>query len=251
MKRLLLGEMTWPEVERELHNVKVAVVPVGSCEQHGPNTSFTTDTERAYEFCKLLGDRVGSKILIFPPFGYGLSIHHMDFPTTVTLRVETMIHALTDIAESIGRHGIKKILYVNGHGGNRPALDATITKLRYEYGIEAYWSAMGTNLARAQIAEKMEIPSVIGHACEVETSQCLYLAPWVVSDNLQKGDLQSESAYMRRVFKDGNAAWNWKNDASANGALGDARKSTREVGKIMTDVALDYMEELLEEIIKR
>ena len=79
----------------------------------------------------------------------------------------------------------------------------------------------------------------------------MYLAPWVVKDELQAGELQSDSAYMRKVFKDGNAAWNWKNDASANGALGDARRSTKELGKIMTDISLDYMEELLEEIIRR
>lgn len=251
MKRLLLSEMTWPEVEQALEHVKVGVVPVGSCEQHGPNTTFTTDTERAYEFCKLLGDRVGEKILIFPPFGYGMSMHHMDFPTTVTLKIETMIYALTDIAESISKHGIKKIFFINGHGGNRVVLDAVINKLKYEYDIEAYWSGIGTNISRAQLAGKIDMPPVIGHACEVETSQCMYLAPWVVKEELQAGQLQTKSAYMRRVFKDGNAAWSWRKDASSNGALGDARKSTREIGKLMTDISLDHMEELLEEIIRR
>lgn len=47
-QRLVLGEMVWPEVEKELPNIKVAVIPVGSCEQHGPNTTFITDSERAY-----------------------------------------------------------------------------------------------------------------------------------------------------------------------------------------------------------
>lgn len=56
-QRLVLGEMVWPEVEKELPNIKVAVIPVGSCEQHGPNTTFITDSERAYAFCKMLGDR--------------------------------------------------------------------------------------------------------------------------------------------------------------------------------------------------
>ncbi|HCL79743.1 MAG TPA: creatininase [Synergistaceae bacterium] len=251
MKRLVVAEMTWPEVQRELDHVKVAVVPVGSCEQHGPNTTFTTDTDRAYEFCKLLGDRVGGKILIFPPFGYGISMHHMDFPATVTLRVETMIHALTDIAESIGKHGIKKILYVNGHGGNRFVLDAVVNTLKYEYGIEAYWSSMGTNLSRKQLSKEMDIPDVIGHACELETSQCLYLAPWLVKDTLEAGEIQNDSAYVQRLFKDGNAAWSWRYDVSANGALGDARKATAEIGKTMTDISLEYMERLLDEIIRR
>lgn len=250
-KRLVLGEMIWPEVERELPNIRAAVIPVGSCEQHGPNTTFTTDSERAYEFCKLLGDRVGSKILIAPPVTYGISTHHMPFPTTLTLRVETMIQLLCDIAESFSRHGIKKILFVNGHGGNRPVLSAAVIKLQYEYNIQAYWSTMGTNLARPVLEQKLNLPPIIGHACEVETSQCMYLCPWVVHKDLQPGQLHTESMYYRKVFGDGGAAWNWKQDASENGALGDATRSTAEIGKEMTDIALDYFEKLLDEIIAR
>jgi len=250
-RRLVLGEMTWPEVDRKLAKIRVAVVPVGSCEQHGPNTTFTTDTDRAYEFCKLLAERVGSKILVFPPVGYGLSTHHMGFPTTVTLSVETMIALLCDIAIAIDRHGIKKILYVNGHGGNRMALDATITKLKYERGIDAYWTAMGTRLFRDAMENDMEIPRIIGHACEVETSQCLYLAPWLVKKNLEAGETREESPYFRRIFKDGNAAWDWRRDASGNGALGDARKATRELGKKMTDIALDQVTGIIDEILAR
>ena len=250
-KRLVLGEMIWPEVKAEIDNIKIAVVPVGSCEQHGPNTTFITDSERAFEFCKLLGDRVGNKILIAPPVTYGISTHHMPFPTTVTLRVETMIDLLYDIGVSFKKHGINKILFVNGHGGNRPSLGAAVTKLKYEADVDAYWSTMGTNLAREAISKKMEIPSMIGHACEVETSQCMYLCPWIVHDNLQPGQLQTESMYFRKVLKDGGAAWNWKEDASANGALGDARRSSREVGELMTNIALDYFEKLIDEIIAR
>lgn len=251
MKRLVLNEIVWTEVAQEIHNIKVAVVPVGSCEQHGPNTTFSTDTDRAFEFCKLLGDRVGNKILVFPPVGYGISIHHMGFPGTVTLRVETMIAILVDIAIAINKHGIGKILFVNGHGGNRVALDAAIVKLKYEHNIDAYWSGMGTNIARPVLEKQFGIPSIIGHACEVETSQCMYLSPWVVSENLQEGKLHGESAYFRKIFKDGNAAWDWKSDASENGALGDARKATPEMGRIMTEITLDYMEDVLDEIITR
>lgn len=249
MKRLVLNEMVWPDVAKELENIKVAVIPVGSCEQHGPNTSFSTDTDRAYEFCKLLGDRMGNKILIMPPIGYGISAHHMAFPVTVTLRVETMISMLADIAIAVHKHGIQKILFINGHGGNRIALEAVIIKLKYEYQISAYWTGMGTNIAREKLEKEFNIPKIIGHACEVETSQCMYLAPWVINNTLEAGELHPDSLYFRKIFKDGNAAWNWKRDVSENGALGDARKSSLEMGKIMTDIALDYIENIINEII--
>jgi creatinine amidohydrolase len=250
-KRLVLAEMIWSEVAQILDQVKVAVVPVGSCEQHGPNTTFTTDTERANEFCKLLAERVGDKILVYPPVGYGVSAHHMGFPGTVTLRVETMLNLLCDVAVAIHKHGIRKVLFVNGHGGNRPVMDTAIVKLQYEYQIEAYWSAMGTNIARGVIEKEMELPAVIGHACEVETSQSMYLAPWIVREDLKPGELHTESAYFRKAFRDGNAAWDWKRDASENGALGDARRASVQLGKKMTDIALDYFEGIIDEIIAR
>lgn len=250
-KRLVLDEMIWPEAAAELKNVKVAVVPVGSCEQHGYSTTFATDSVRAYEFCKLLADRVGNIIIVAPPVNYGISVHHMGFPTTITLKIETLLNLLCDIAVSFKTYGINKILFVNGHGGNRPVLDSAIVKLKYEYGIDAYWSAMGTNIARSTIEKKMEIPKIIGHACEIETSQALYLAPWIVRKDRKPGELHTDSPYFRKVFRDGNAAWDWKKEASENGALGDARRATVEIGKEMTDIALDYFETILKEIIAR
>ena len=67
MKALILEEMIHPEVAEILPKVEIAVVPVGSCEQHGPNTTYVTDTARAYAFCKLLGGHYGEKLLICPP----------------------------------------------------------------------------------------------------------------------------------------------------------------------------------------
>lgn len=251
MGRLLASEMIWSEVEKKLKDIKLAIIPTGSCEQHGPNTTFTTDTDRAYEFCKLLGDRINEKALIFPPVTYGVSHHHMGFPGTVTLQVKTMIDMLVDIGVNISKHGIKKVLYLNGHGGNRVALDGAIQILKYEHGIDAYWSSMGTNIARKTLEDKYGIPKIVGHACQVETSQCMYLAPWVVSDNLKPGQLHEESAYFKNMMIDGNAAWDWRKDVTENGALGDATKSSYEMGKLMTDIALDYIERMIDEIILR
>ena len=107
MEKLVIGQMTWPELEQELEHIKVALVPVGSCEQHGPNTTFVTDAARASSFAEKLAERCGKKVVVFPPVTYGLSLHHMDFPGTVTLRVETMMNLLEDIGVSIAKHGIK------------------------------------------------------------------------------------------------------------------------------------------------
>jgi creatinine amidohydrolase len=250
MDTLILNEMTWPELQNQLDNVKIAFVPVGSCEQHGPNTTFATDAVRAYEFAKLLADRVGNKAVVFPVVNYGLSLHHMDFPGTVTLRVETMMHLLEDIAVAIHQHGIEKVFFLNAHGGNYPALDGAIIQLKQVHNIKAYWSAIGSEIAvNSGIDGSLGgLPSIIGHACEVETSQLMYLAPEYVRENRIPGEMQ-DSMYTRESFIKGNAAWSWKYDVTMNGALGDARKATVATGKQLTDTALEYLAKLVEEII--
>jgi creatinine amidohydrolase len=247
MEALIIEQMTWPELDAELKNIQIALVPVGSCEQHGPNTTFATDTGRAYAYSKLLAKRLGNKAVVFPPVDYGLSLHHMDFPGTVTLRVETMLHLLEDIAVSISKHNIKKILFLNAHGGNFPALDGVIIKLKQEHSIDAYWSAIGSEISLGGLEG---LPKLIGHACEVETSSCLYLCPELVRDHREPSQMQN-SMLTRDSFVKGNGAWSWKYDASLNGALGDARKATVEIGRKMTEASLDYMEKLVYEILER
>ena len=247
MDKLIINNMTWPELNTEMEHIKVALVPVGSCEQHGPNTTFATDAARAASYADELAERCGNKVVVFPCVTYGLSLHHMDFPGTVTLQVETMMHLLEDIAVSIYKHGIKKILYLNAHGGNFPALEGAVINLKQKHGIDAYWSAVGSEISLGGLTG---LPKLNGHACEVETSSCLYLCPEVVREDRVPGIIQ-DSMLTHDSFVKGGGAWNWKNDASLNGALGDARKATWEIGKDMTEASLEYMEKIVDEIIQR
>lgn len=247
MNKLIISKMTWPELEAELEHIKVALVPVGSCEQHGPNTTFATDAARATSYAEKLAERCEEKVVVFPCVTYGLSLHHMDFPGTVTLRVETMIHLLEDIGVSVAKHGIKKILFLNAHGGNFPALEGAVINLKQQHGVDAYWSAIGSEISLGSLTG---LPKLIGHACEVETSSCLYLCPELVRENLVPGIMQ-DSMLTHDSFVKGGASWNWKSDASLNGALGNACKATYEIGRAMTEASLEYMQKIVDEIIER
>ena len=81
MDKLVIGKMTWPELDQEMKNIKVALVPVGSCEQHGPNTTFATDAARAAAYAERLAERCGNKVVVFPCVTYGLSLHHSTAPS--------------------------------------------------------------------------------------------------------------------------------------------------------------------------
>lgn len=151
MDRLILEDMIWPEVAEVLPEIKVALIPVGSCEQHGPNTTFVTDTVRAYRIAKLLAGRCGHKVICFPPITYGISSHHMDFPCSATLRVSTLTAVLVDTALSAVHYGIDKVLFVNAHGGNKPCLMSAVQILKQEHDVTAFWTPVGSELLEGGI----------------------------------------------------------------------------------------------------
>ncbi len=253
MKALILENMIWPEVEEALPDIEIAIVPVGSCEQHGPNTTFVTDTARAYAFAKLLGERMGRQILVCPPVGYGVSTHHMMFPGTITLSCETYVHVLEDIAIALHAHQIPRIVFLNGHGGNNGSLNVAITDLKYKHGIDAYYSSMGFALFEEGITPEMGWSEKRGHASESETSQAMALCPEVVRENREKGEVVEDFIIRGKdaPFRYGGCAWNWKKDASRNGALGDARLANLEDGIRLNDIALEKVEKMLRYIIDK
>ena len=90
MTAYVLEEMTSPEVRDALADVKLAILPVGSCEQHGPHLALSTDIAASEVFARRLTEQVHPLALLAPPLKFGLSSHHMPFPGTLTLRPETL-----------------------------------------------------------------------------------------------------------------------------------------------------------------
>ena len=250
MGALIIQDLVWSEYKEAIKNVKVALVPVGSCEQHGPNTTFVTDAARADAYCKKLAERMGDVVAAYPPVNYGQSQHHMEFVGTVTLRPQTLMNVLVDIAVSIHRHGIPKILFVSGHGGNYPVCDCAVNTLSFEHQIECYWCGIGSTMEDCGFPSLTGDLQIYGHADEVETSSTMALCPQFVRENRVPGQVH-DTILTRRQFRPGDGSWNWRKDASENGALGDARLASPEIGEKITNKSLDYTVKLIEEIIKR
>ena len=242
MKNLILSELSLPELKKYESQIELVVIPVGSHEQHGPNMVFATDSVLAFELSKKIGEIFFPRILICPPITLGNSYHHMDFYGTMTLRPETFIHLIIDMAESLKKHKINKILLLNGHGGNRHALGVAVTKIKFELGLKVGW--IGPDLGE-DLLEKEQRSSITGHACETEVSMALYLAPWLVKkENLSKGILKN-SLYKRRSWWR-QVPWSF-NDITENGALGDATLASYELGEKITKHVLKKYQEFINE----
>lgn len=114
-----ITEMNWMQVEAYLKDDDRCVLPVGSTEQHA-YLSLSVDS--------ILSERVAAEaaepldIPVFPVLAYGLTPYFRAYPGSVTLRMETYIRIFKDILDSLAEQGFKRILVVNGHGGNSPAL---------------------------------------------------------------------------------------------------------------------------------
>ena len=112
-----ISEMNWSQVESYLAKDDRAVLPTGSTEQHA-QLSLSVDSILSERVSVDAASTIG--VPVFPAVSYGLTPYFMAFPGTVTLKVETFIKVINDILDSLAAHGFKRIIIVNGHGGNAP-----------------------------------------------------------------------------------------------------------------------------------
>ncbi|PZR67214.1 MAG: creatininase [Candidatus Dormiibacter spiritus] len=166
-------ERRWPEIAEYLERDDVALLPVGSTEQHGPHLPVATDAAEAIAVA--LGAAQKAGVLVAPPVWYGWTPHHMAYPGTITLRPETLTAIVEDVCQSLIHQGFRRIIVINGHRiANLPPIEIAIAKIRNRTGgyVALY------DLALSARIEMREIVSgdlgAVGHACEDETSQMLH-----------------------------------------------------------------------------
>jgi creatinine amidohydrolase len=160
------------------------LVPVGSMEQHGEHLPVDTDTMSAWHVARsAAGAPTRPPAIVTPPIWSGLSPHHMAFPGTISLRLETLLALIADISASIVSQGFEGIVFVNGHGGNRSLLEAIALQLRHQLGIPilpvSYWDLIPEVLEEVREGKGTSI----GHSGELETSIQLYLQHQRVADH--------------------------------------------------------------------
>lgn len=168
-----IQDLKWSEVEDYLEENDIALLPVGSTEQHGLHLPLMTDTIQAIDTAESAAQQ--AEVLIAPPIWYGWAPHHMAYPGAVTLRPETLVSLIEDVCYSLIYHGFQKIIIINGHHiANLPPLEIAQTRITNQTG--AYIAVVDLNLLiKEEIKELCESqPGGIGHGGELETSWMLY-----------------------------------------------------------------------------
>jgi creatinine amidohydrolase len=166
-----LPHMTWKEIEDALKRIDMVIIPTGAIEQHGLHLPLCTDICGVIEECKLIAQE--TDVLVAPVLWAGISEHHMGFPGTITLSPETFEAVLFESAQSLIRHGFKKIMIYNGHGGNTAAVHSVLHRINHKTSA----TAVSLNAIAPANEEEPEImPEIDSHAGVGETSWMLYLA---------------------------------------------------------------------------
>lgn len=184
------GKLTWPEVDEAAAEGRVAVVPAGTLEDHGPHLPIDTDVVIADAVCRRLGAAVPDELVVLPPITYGFSPHHMDGPGTVTIRWDTFVAASQQLVSSLAYHGFRRILFVNGHGSNEPVLDlaarlAVVENPDTLCAMTSWWNLEAVQRVVAEFRES----AWTGHACELETSAYLAIDRERVRMDLARKDI--------------------------------------------------------------
>jgi creatinine amidohydrolase len=131
MRKILIGEMSWKEFEENMKDNDLIIVPVGALEQHGHHNPLGTDTYIAEKAAFEVGEK--TKFLVAPVMPYGYVTNVRNFSGTISLDPQTYRKLLKSYCESFIKHGVKRILFINGHGGNNDILSMVSRDLFEEH----------------------------------------------------------------------------------------------------------------------
>ena len=233
----MTGEIEWMRLTAEELRARAAadalvIVPVASVEQHGPHLATGVDTVLATGIAHATARRVtaaGRAVVVTPCVWTGLAEHHMAFGGTVTLDYDSFAALLRGIVRSAARCGFRRVMLLNGHGGNAEAVAVAATAFSVELGIRVaagtYW-----HVVPEVIGPILERQPGLMHACEAETSMMMHLMPEAVRrERLAEAhgpastrvEGQPPGLAMRRSFR----------EITPSGVVGDARAATAEKGE--------------------
>jgi creatinine amidohydrolase len=242
-----LADLNWPTIHA-LNKDTPVVFPIAAMEQHGGHLPLFTDSMLCGEIVRRVAERLGDRVLFAPLLWLGNSDHHLDFPGTVSAPPRTYLDVLGGLLENFIQHGFKRLVFLNGHGGNEVPGKQTVFEVRQRHRSRSdllllfatYWSLGGQPWEQEPSLQQRQM----GHACEWETSMILRLAPHLVGPVEQLPEVQFGNA-----FEPAMRGWITK-DRTVPGHIGNPRLATAEKGETLFRVFSEDVVALLERVLR-
>ncbi len=242
-----LADLHWPDVAALSKDTPV-VIPVAALEQHGHHMPLFTDSLLCGEVIRRVSARFEKTALFAPLLWLGNSDHHLDFAGTLSAAPRTYLDLLNGLAENFLTHGFRRIVFVNGHGGNDVPGKQSVFELRQRHRerddlllvFATYWD-LG---AKPWETDASLVQRQMGHACEWETSMMLRIAPHLVGDHRS-----TPAVDFTPSFAPASRGWITR-ERSVPGHIGQPHLASAEKGETLFRVFADDVASLIERAIR-
>jgi len=221
---MIIRDQFDPDLRKKIKNKKqIAIIPVGSIEQHGPHLPISTDSDIVSEIALKLSEKING--LLLPTISYGISDEHFPF-FNLSVKRSTLSRILEDICGSLIKNGISRILIINGHYGNLDSLKTFEKKnKRKKIKVFSYWKFMSREF---------------DHAGNVETSIMLAISRNVNMKKAKKG-FDTQGMSKQEISKINRLAQKSFPKVTGNGVWGDPTKSSAKLGRKIIKEVVDNL----------
>ena len=221
---MIIRDQFDPDLRKRIEKKKqIAIIPVGSIEQHGPHLPISTDSDIVTEIAFRLSEKING--LLLPTISYGISSEHFPF-FNLSVKKSTLSKILEDVCESLIKNGISRILIINGHYGNLDSLRSFEKKnSRRKIKIFSYWKHMRREF---------------DHAGNVETSMMLAISKNVNMKKAKKG-FDTEGMSEQEISRINKLAQKSFPKVTGNGVWGDPTKSSAKLGREIIKEVVDNL----------
>jgi creatinine amidohydrolase len=236
----------------QLSKRSILVLPVGATEQHGPHLPFSTDTVIADAVARAAVEEVGEEVdaWVLPTLAYSKSNEHAWAAGTFWLSATTLLSVLDDIGRCAAATAARRLVFLNGHGGNSSLLNVACRELRLRHGLMTFLAHPGLPPDQGGASPAEELGMGI-HGGLDETSMMLHLRPDLVDMAAAARNVPEGLAPNRYVRFGGAVSFGWlSDDFGPSGVIGDPTGATAERGKSLFEGAIEAFTGALREIAR-
>jgi creatinine amidohydrolase len=226
---MLYSMLSWEQVQKAREKNPVVILPVGAVEAHGRHLPLDVDSLIPYELAKEAGEKTGALVLPVLPYGHCFSLR--EYPGTISISPDSLTAFVYDICSELVRNGFKKILVLNGHGGNSSPIKYALARLNEEVEFQACIVEWWTVKELSSICGEN-----VGHADENEASMYIHYMP---TDLVKKAMPEEHKAFF------GSLVPQHKDVFGPSGFRGKVESISKEKGKKIANVVVDKLAKLI------
>jgi creatinine amidohydrolase len=225
----------------------VVVAPIAACEQHSRHLPTFTDTILVTGVAEGVEQRLPEQVLLLPTLWLGASHHHLPFGATLSVEADLHAKLLGELLIPLLDDGYRRVLLLNGHGGNIDTLHVALRCLQPRYRHCHLTGASYWELAEKELADLAEGPrKLMGHACEFETSMVMALRPELVRRDEIRNDGLPDDPALRGLYIAEDMA-----QRTHRGAVGYPELASAEKGRAFLAAAIARTAEVVQALLKR